>query len=171
MSGHSKWSQIKRTKEVVDQKRSQLFGKLSKDIMGATKYGTDPATNSALREAIARARNANMPQANIDRLLDRHSHTPQAHAVYEGFGPGGSAFLITASTDNPNRTVSELRAIFKKHGGELAPQGSVRWKFDDGYVPKYPLQVPNEYQAQLEELRCQLAAHGDVVQCITDTVQ
>lgn len=171
MSGHSKWSQIKRTKEVVDQKRSQLFGKLSKDIMTAAKDGADPTINNALREAIARARKANMPQTNIDRLLNRHTQTSQAQAIYEGFGPGGSAFLIIASTDNPNRTVSELRAIFKKHGGELASQGSVRWKFDEAHTPKYPIQAPPEHQVQIDELCRKLSAHGDVVQCMTDTVQ
>ncbi len=104
MSGHSKWSQIKRAKEVVDKKRSQLFGKLSHDILIATTHGIDPETNADLRDAIAHARKANMPQANIDRLLARQAEKGTQTITYEGFGPHGIAYLMTTLTHIPKRT-------------------------------------------------------------------
>lgn len=171
MSGHSKWSQIKRAKEVQDHKKSQIFGKLSKDILLAMKQGTDPESNRALKDAITRARKENMPQANIDRLMSRHGEESQIEVVYEGFGPGGVAFLIAASTDSPNRTVSELRSIFKKHGGELGPQGSVQWKFNPDRTPKYPTTVSPEHVEGVQLLLKELEGHTDVVQVATDNLQ
>lgn len=106
-----------------------LFGSLSRDIQLALRQGgSDPAANAALREAIERARRANVPQANIDRLLrkDMSTFTP---VTYEGFGPGGVGLLMLTSTDNPNRTVAALRALLKEHGGSLGEPNSVRWKF------------------------------------------
>lgn len=171
MSGHSKWSQIKRAKEIVDHKKSQLFGKLSKDILVATKTGTDFETNSALRDVIARARKVNMPQINIDRLLEKNNDETIAPAIYEGFGPSGVAFLVTVSTNNPNRTVSEIRLIFKKHGGSLGTPGSVRWKFNDEYIAQYPIQLPPEQHNEIEELRDALTIHPDVILVATDILK
>ncbi|MDP3997240.1 MAG: YebC/PmpR family DNA-binding transcriptional regulator [Candidatus Andersenbacteria bacterium] len=128
MSGHSKWRQIKHKKALTDSKRSQLFGRLSREIRVAAQTGNDPNTNSALRDAIARAKKANLPQANIDRLLNQPPGDIAA-ATYEGYGPGGASLLITVATDNTNRTVSEIRSLLKKHGGSLGGPGSVRWKF------------------------------------------
>lgn len=130
MSGHSKWHKVKHKKEQTDSKRGKLFGQLARDIKSAAQSGRDPNTNATLREAIARAKKANLPQTNINRLLNENNSDQQT-AIYEGYGPGGVAILITAETDNTNRTVSEIRAIFKKHNSSLGAAGSVRWKFSE----------------------------------------
>lgn len=171
MSGHSKWSQIKRAKEVVDKKKSQLFGKLSQDILLATKLGIDPDSNSSLRDAIARARKGSMPQENIDRLLDKHSNSSAKTVIYEGFGPGGTAFLLTTSTDNPNRTVAEIRSIFKSHNGQLGTPGSVQWKFSTNNTPLFPQAISSEYQEAITNLKQELEGHNDVVHIATDNLQ
>ncbi|MEO6077373.1 MAG: YebC/PmpR family DNA-binding transcriptional regulator [Candidatus Andersenbacteria bacterium] len=168
MSGHSKWSQIKRAKEVTDNKRSQLFGKLSHDILLATTAGTDPKTNNALKDAIDKARKGNMPQVNIDRLLERQAQKGSQTAIYEGFGPGGTAILVVTLTDNPNRTVAELRAIMKSHGMQLGVQGSVQWKFDEHRAPKYPIELSEEFKTAADALIDDLEAHNDTVQIVTD---
>jgi YebC/PmpR family DNA-binding regulatory protein len=168
MSGHSKWSQIKRGKEVVDKKRSLIFGKLSHDILLATSKGLKPIHNADLRDAIARARKANMPQVNIDRLLERRAGQNMETIIYEGFGPKGTALLITTLTNNPNRTVSEIRSIFKDHEGQLGVPGSVQWKFDEHQIPKYPMQTDAETQEALAALVSDLEAHNDIVQIATD---
>ncbi len=171
MSGHSKWSQIKRAKEVVDQKKSQVFGKLSHDILLATKAGFDPSANAALRDAIARARKVNMPQDNIDRLLAKHSSAATKTVMYEGFGPGGTAFLITTSTDNPNRTVAEIRSIFKSHNGQLGNPGSVQWKFGPDNAPLYSQPVLPEHKEAITNLTQELEGHNDIVHIATDNLQ
>lgn len=130
MSGHSKWHKIKHKKEQTDSKRGKLFGQIARDIKSAARHGHDPSKNATLREAIARAQKANLPQVNIDRLLNDNDTNRQS-AVYEGYGPGGVAVLIVAETNNTNRTVSEIRTIFKKHNGSLGETGSVRWKFSE----------------------------------------
>ena len=168
MSGHSKWSQIKRAKEVTDKKRSQLFGKLSHDILIASASGTDPKTNTALQDAIAKARKGNMPQTNIDRLLERQAKKGTQTVTYEGFGPGGIAILIITLTDNPNRTVAEIRAIMKSHGMQLGVPGSVQWKFDDQKNPKYPVQLDGELKDAADALVDELESHNDTVQIVTD---
>ncbi len=171
MSGHSKWSQIKRTKEVVDKKRSQLFGKLSHDILIATASGIDPESNAVLRDAIGRAKKANMPQGNIDRLLARQAEKGTQTITYEGFGPNGVAILITTLTDNPNRTVAEIRAIMKSHNAQLGVPGSVQWKFDEEGNPKYPVELTEEAKESLDNLISELETHNDTVQIITDILQ
>ncbi len=128
MSGHSKWHQIKHKKAVTDGRKSQLFARLSRDMAIAARGGRDPAQNPLLREAIARAKKANVPQDNITRILE--APLAEMHDVtYEGFGPGGISLLVNSTTDNPNRTVAELRALFKEHGGNLGAPGSAAWKF------------------------------------------
>jgi YebC/PmpR family DNA-binding regulatory protein len=129
MSGHSKWHQIKRKKAVSDKKKSQLFGRLSREITAAARAEVDPAHNATLREVIARAKKVNMPQANIDRLLAGSLNSSLANILYEAYGPGGVALLIETTTNNPNRTVAEVRSILKEHQGTLSTPGSVRWKF------------------------------------------
>lgn len=129
MSGHSKWHQIKHKKAQTDSEKSKVFGRLAREIQIAARAGQDPATNAALREAIARAKKANMPQQNLDRLIGTAATDALTEVIYEGFGPGGVSLLITTQTDNPNRTVAEIRTILKKQGGSLGTPGSVRWKF------------------------------------------
>lgn len=134
MSGHSKWHKIKHKKALADSKKSKLFGQLSRDIKSAIRAkGDDPATNVRLREAIDRARRANVPQSNIDRLLATDTDAT-SEALYEGYGPAGVAFLIVTETDNTNRTVAEVRSIVRKHGGTLGRAGSVLWKFSPHYI-------------------------------------
>src|SRR6476619_76856 len=123
MSGHSKWSTIKHKKAATDKKRGQLFSKLSRAIIVAAKEGgPDPAANSTLAAAVAKARSYSMPKDNIDRAIQRGSAGIDAGfegITYEGYGPGGAAFVIEGLTDNRNRTAANLRAIFNKHGGAL----------------------------------------------------
>ena len=136
MSGHSKWSQIKRQKGVADDKRGQLFTKLGREVtVAARQGGGDTATNARLRLAIERARDANMPKDNMERAIKRGTGADEGAAalqevVYEGYGPGGIAILVEALTDNRNRTVSDIRGLFSKAGGSLGEAGSVAWQFE-----------------------------------------
>jgi YebC/PmpR family DNA-binding regulatory protein len=136
MSGHSKWSSIKHKKGAADAKRGKLFTKLSRSILVAAKEGgPDPATNMALANAIEKARSYSMPKDNIDRAVAKGSGEGTDGAmfetvVYEGYGPEGVAVLVEALTDNRNRTGSEVRHTFTKHGGNLGEPGSVNYLFD-----------------------------------------
>lgn len=129
MSGHSKWHKIKHKKAATDSQKSKMFARISRDITTQVRLGgNDPAMNAGLREAIDRAKKANVPADNIERLLAKD--TSRATAItYEGFGPGGVAIMVSVVTDNSNRTVADMRSILKKHGGSLGAPGSVRWKF------------------------------------------
>lgn len=136
MSGHSKWSSIKHKKGAADAKRGQLFSKLSRAIIVAAKEGgPDPAGNLALGNAIEKARSYSMPKDNIDRAIakgsgaDADGSTFEA-VVYEGYGPEGVAVLVEALTDNRNRTASDVRHLFTKHGGNLGTTGAVAWQFE-----------------------------------------
>jgi YebC/PmpR family DNA-binding regulatory protein len=135
MSGHSKWSTIKRQKGAADAKKGAMFAKLSKKISVAAREGKsgDPALNFRLRVEIDKARAQSMPNDNIERAikkgLGQDGSVALEEAVYEGYGPGGSAFLIEAITDNTNRTVQSIKTIFTKNGGSLGTQGSVAWQF------------------------------------------
>jgi YebC/PmpR family DNA-binding regulatory protein len=133
MSGHSKWSTIKRQKGAKDAARGAVFTKLGNAIAIAARNGTDPDTNFALRLAIDRAKAANMPSANIQRSIDRSKDKDAAQlqeVLYEGYGPGGVAILVEAATDNINRTLPDVRLAFSKHGGRLAEKGAVAFQFD-----------------------------------------
>jgi len=133
MSGHSKWSQIKRTKGVLDQKRGLLFSKLGKKISIAAKEGgsADPNANYKLKSAIEYAKGQGMPNDNIDRAIKNvgAGATEMKEVIYEGYGPFGTAFLVEAATDNTNRTFNNIRKIFSEHGGAIGAQGSVAWQF------------------------------------------
>lgn len=133
MSGHSKWSTIKRQKGVKDAARGAVFTKLGNLIAVAARGGADPDTNFSLRLAIDKAKAANMPVANIQRAIDRVSDKSAAQlleVMYEGYGPGGVAILVEAATDNTNRTYPEVRLAFSKHGGNIAEKGAVAFQFD-----------------------------------------
>ena len=135
MSGHSKWSSIKHKKGAADAKRGQLFSKLSRAIIVAAKEGgADPASNLALQNAIEKARSYSMPKENIERAIAKASGadadgSSYETVVYEGYGPEGVAVLVEALTDNRNRTASEVRHAFTKHGGNLGTTGAVAWQF------------------------------------------
>lgn len=132
MSGHSKWSTIKRQKEATDAKRGAAFTKLGNQIAVAAKAGTDPDTNSTLALAIEKAKAANMPLANIQRAIDRVKDKNSAaleEVVYEAYGPGGIGIIVEAATDNKNRTYPEVRTALTKNGGTMAEPGSVAFQF------------------------------------------
>jgi YebC/PmpR family DNA-binding regulatory protein len=134
MAGHSKWKQIKRQKAVVDAKRGAAFTKLGREISMAVKQGGgDPDGNARLRLAILKAKEGNMPTDIIDRAIAKAVGGTDAanldEVVYEGYGPGGTAVMVEAMTDNRNRTVAEIRNAFGKGGGSLGESGSVGWMF------------------------------------------
>lgn len=136
MSGHSKWHEIRRKKGVLDQRRGQLFTKLAREITVAAREGGsgDPDLNFRLRLAIEKAKQNNMPGENIQRAIDRGlgkgSEAAIEEITYEGYAPGGVAIIVQAATDNRNRTASEVRSTFTKHGGNLGESGSVAWMFE-----------------------------------------
>ena len=135
MSGHSKWSTIKRKKGAADAKRGILFTRLSKDITVAARAGGgDPNMNPTLRLAVKKAKNANMPVANIDRAIKKGTGdlpgVKYEDSIYECYGPSGVAILLEVLTDNKNRTVSEIKNILSKNGGNLGESGCVNWMFE-----------------------------------------
>lgn len=139
MSGHSKWSTIKRKKGAADAKRGQLFTKLAKEIQIAARSGGDPAANFKLRLILDKAKAANMPKDNVERAILRGTGDDKANALeevmYEAYAPHGVALIIEALTDNRNRTVAEVRRVFNRMGGSLGESGSVSWIFDQkGYI-------------------------------------
>jgi len=136
LSGHSKWSSIKHKKGAADAKRGKLFSKLSRAIIVAAKEGGgDPAANLALQNAVEKARSYSMPKDNIERAIAKGAGEGADAAafetvVYEGYGPEGVAVIVEALTDNRNRTASDVRHAFAKHGGSLGATGAVAWQFD-----------------------------------------
>ena len=134
MSGHSKWSTIKRKKGANDAKRGKLFTKIIRELTISARNGGDETANPQLRAAVQNAKAANMPQATIDRAIRRGTgDEPGAvyeAGVYEGYGPGGVAVMGETLPDNKTRTVAELRHVFSKHNGNLAENGSVAWRFE-----------------------------------------
>ncbi|HYH75318.1 MAG TPA: YebC/PmpR family DNA-binding transcriptional regulator [Candidatus Saccharimonadales bacterium] len=133
MSGHSKWSTIKRQKAATDAKRGAVFTKIGNQIAIAARGGIDPTTNSNLAMAIEKAKAVNMPLANIERAIQRVADKNAAvlqEMLYEGYGPGGVAIMVEVATDNINRTYPEVRLAFSKHGGNMAEKGAVAFQFD-----------------------------------------
>lgn len=155
MSGHSKWSTIKRQKGVADQKRGQAFTKLAKAIIIAVKSGgnlTDPAANFKLRLAIEKAKAVNMPKENIERAIERAKEQEVGQleeVVYEGFGPGGVAILVEAATDSRQRTAQEIKNIFEKNGGRLGGPGATSYLF--GNVGLISLKKGNQSADEIME--------------------
>jgi YebC/PmpR family DNA-binding regulatory protein len=139
MSGHSKWSTIKRKKGAADAKRGALFTRLAREIQIAAREGADPDYNFKLRLAVDKAKANSMPKENIERAIRRGAGLEQGEVleeiVYEGYGPGGVAVLVEVLTDNRNRTVSDVRRVFTRGNGTLGENGSVAWQFDaKGYI-------------------------------------
>lgn len=135
MSGHSKWANIKRKKAKVDAAKGSTFSRLTKDILSAARQGGgNPDANFKLRLAIQKAKENNLPQHTIERAIQRATGGLEGvhyeEAVYEGYGPGGTAVLLEILTDNRNRTAGEIRHLFSRHGGSLGESGSVMWMFD-----------------------------------------
>ncbi|MEM7530730.1 MAG: YebC/PmpR family DNA-binding transcriptional regulator [Chloroflexota bacterium] len=140
MSGHSKWSTIKRKKGANDAARGKVFTKLAREIQVAARGGADPDSNFALRLAVERARSENMPKDNIERAIRRGAGLEKDAAIieeinYEGYGPNGIAVMIDCLTDNRNRTISEVRRCFNRGNGSMGEPGSVAWQFTPmGYI-------------------------------------
>ena len=155
MSGHSKWSQIKRQKGVTDTRRGQLFTKLSREIAVAVRQGgSNPEMNFRLRLAVQKARDSNMPLDSIERAIKRGTGGSEgAETIYEGYGPGGAAILLEAMTDNRNRTIAEVRNLFSRGGGSLGESGCVTWIFE-------PKGVVTVEAAEAEELALNLIDAG-----------
>jgi YebC/PmpR family DNA-binding regulatory protein len=145
MSGHSKWSQIKRQKGANDAKRGAVFTKVGREIaIAAREGGGDPDGNYRLRLAMDKARSVNMPADNIKRAIEKATGDSAAEqyeeVIYEGYGPGGVAILVEAATDNRNRTVADVRSLFTRAGGQLAGAGSVAWQFE----PRGVIAIPRD---------------------------
>jgi len=158
MSGHSKWSSIKHKKGITDQKRGQMFSKLSKNITLAARNGTDPKSNSTLANAIEQARAENMPKENIDRAIKKISDKSAQlqEVVVEAIGPGGVALRIKAITDNSNRTISEIKRILTDHHAKMVPPRSIDWMF------QAPTTISPEAHVQLDTLFEALDDQDDV---------
>ncbi len=157
MSGHSKWSTIKRKKGVADDRRGQLFTKLAREIIVAVREGgPNPEANFRLRLAVQKARDNNMPLDNIDRAIKRGSgHADDVvlvEMVLEGYGPSGVAILVQALSDNRNRTLQDVRNIFTRQGGNLSESGSVAWLFDSRGLITVPTNAQDAEEMALEAI-------------------
>lgn len=133
MAGHNKWSKIKRGKAIEDAKRGAVFTRIGNQIALAARSGTDPDMNPTLALAVEKAKQANMPKANIERSIARVADKSAAQlqeVLYEGYGPGGVAIMVECATDNLNRTYPEVKLAFSKHGGNIAEKGAVAFQFD-----------------------------------------
>jgi YebC/PmpR family DNA-binding regulatory protein len=158
MSGHSKWSTIKRKKGAVDAKRGKIFSRLTKEItVSARLGGGDPDGNPRLRAAIAAAKQENMPKDNIQRAINKGTGegggSNLEEVIYEGYGPEGVAIMVDSLTDNKNRTVSDLRHLFTKYGGSMGEPGCVAWMFDNKGVIVFDQDAVKEdelFEAALE---------------------
>src|SRR5579864_3912600 len=150
MSGHSKWATIKHKKGALDAKRGKIFTRVIKEIMIAARSGGDPAMNPRLRTAVTAAKAVSMPADNIKRAIMRGTGELEGGQIdeimFEGYGPGGAAVLVMVATDNRNRTVSEIRHMFSKNGGNLGEQGSVAWMFERKSQILVPLEKASEDQ-------------------------
>ena len=134
MSGHNRWSKVKNVKGAIDAKRGKVFTKITREIIVAARDGGgSPDSNARLRQAILTARQVSMPKENIERAVKKGTGELQGEIIeeisYEGYGPAGVAIIVETTTDNKNRTVSDLRNLFKSHGGNLGEPGSVAWMF------------------------------------------
>ena len=169
MSGHSKWKQIKYKKAASDVKRGKLFSKISRAITVAAKeLGGDPKTNIKLASLVDEARGFNMPNDNIERAIKKAADKEGENlkeVLYEAYGPGGSALIITAVTDNSNRTTNEIKHLLSEHGGKLGEHGSAMWAFEKkgaDFFAKFPLSLSSEDNQKLEEIMSALDDYDDV---------
>lgn len=173
MSGHSHWSGIKHQKEVTDKKRAVVFSKLLVAISVAAKTEPDPNFNPRLRTAIEKARESSVPQDNIERAIKRASEAGEAllELIFEAYGPGGSALLISASSDNSNRTVQGIKKILNDFEGKWAEPGSVTWGFEKdsaGWKAKFPIEINPEDSDKLARLKEELLSQDEVQEVYTN---
>lgn len=175
MSGHSHWAGIKHKKEVTDQKRGKVFSKLLSAISIAAKSEQNPDFNPRLRTAVEKAKEAAVPQENIERAIKRASESGQnlEELTFEAYGPGGGAILIEAVSNNKNRTVAEVKKILSESSGKWAETGSVRWAFKPGtergeWIAKFPQELSGEDKIKLVALVSALEEHDDVQRVYTN---
>jgi YebC/PmpR family DNA-binding regulatory protein len=176
MSGHSKWSQIKRQKGASDAAKSRTFGRLGRLIALEAKKSGGNLSSPGLAAIIARAKEANMPKDTIDRAVSKGASKDSValeQVVYEFYGPGGAAIIVDALTDNRNRTTQEIKHLITKNGFELGAQGSALWAFTKspagGFVPNEPLtEVSGSDETKLGELLSTFDEHDDVQQVYTN---
>lgn len=170
MSGHSKWHKVKHEKALKDPKKSKNFTRLSKNIqIAARQGGPDPAGNPSLRKAIEDAKASNLPKENIQRAINKGAgiggEKPLEEVSLEGYGPGGIAVMVSGETDNRNRTIAEVRSLFKEYGGSLGEPGSAAYVF--GSDPNNPsFRTPIEDEETLDQLASlieELENHDDVM--------
>ena len=174
MSGHSKWSTIKRQKGAADAARGKIFTKFGKEIVVAVKMGGEnPDTNPRLRNIIAKAKSAGMPMDNINRSIKNAASsgdkTNYESIIYEGYGPAGVAVMVHALTDNKNRTASNIRHAFEKHGGSLGVSGSVSYIFievDGEYLAEFYTKVPVEKESTFEKFLDVLDEDDDIQEVV-----
>lgn len=157
MSGHSKWSQIKRQKAAGDVKKGQVFTRMAREIMLAVRQGgPDPEANFRLRLAMEKARTVNMPKDNIQRAIDRASGRGEGatleEVMYEGYAPGGVSVMIEVATDNRNRTAAAVRSAFSKYGGKLGESGTVQWMFEQKGVIELDVRGRDVEEASLKAI-------------------
>lgn len=171
MSGHSKWQNIKHKKESTDKKRGKIFSKLSRLVsIAAKEKGGEPESNSKLRIAIEKAKEANMPKDNIERAIKKGTGQLQGAQIeemtYEAYGPAGIALIIEIITDNKNRIVAEIKNILNKFEGKLAAVGSVKYMFErqnEEWVAKYPIEITDKKtKSQIERLFNALDENDDI---------
>ena len=175
MSGHSKWSTIKRKKGALDEKRGRIFSKLAKEITVAAKLGGGDATaNPRLRTVLNAAKAANMPKDNVDKAIKKGTGelpgVTYEEVRYEGYAPGGIAVIVDVLTDNKNRTVAEIRHILSKNGGSMAENGAVSWNFDQKGLIVLPKEAGNEeeiFEKALEAGAEDVSLEGDAYEITT----
>lgn len=160
MAGHSKWANIKHKKARMDAKKGKIFTKIAKELTVAAKQGGgDPEANPRLKAAIQKAKDANMPNDNIERAIKKGTGEIEGvvyeEMTYEGYGPAGVAILLNVATDNRNRTAGEIRHLFSKHGGNLGESGCVAWMFDrKGYMTTKLSDDMDEEELMLMAIEC-----------------
>jgi YebC/PmpR family DNA-binding regulatory protein len=168
MSGHNKWSKIKRKKEVGDAQKSRVFGKLARSITLESKKALGNLSAPGLRVAIEKARKVNMPSDNIDRAVEKGKSGSEGsleRVLYEAYGPGGVALIIDGLTDSRNRTSAELRHLLTQNGGQLAEPGAASWAFSvtaEGYEPRTTVPISEEDGERLSLLVEKLEDHDDI---------
>jgi YebC/PmpR family DNA-binding regulatory protein len=172
MSGHNKWGQIKHKKAITDQKRAKIFTKLLAAIQVAAREETNPDFNPRLRTAVLKAKEANVPQENIERAINRAKDNPTEELLIEAYGPSGTAFLITAITDSRNRTISEIKKLLSDNGAKFAEQGSVQWMFqatpEGDWSPKFEQPIDEKTREEIGSLMEILDDHQDVSDIYTN---
>lgn len=174
MSGHSKWSQIKRKKALDDGKKSKIFARLSKDILLESQKSKGNITSPSLRSAIEAAKKENMSKETIDRAIAKGAGSLGGDFIdvlYEAYGPGGCAILIEGQTDNNNRTTQEMRHLLSKNGGIFAERGAAMWAFqksDEGYLPIVTVKLSEEEEDKLGELMEIISDHNDIENTYTN---